>query len=152
RRGVSSGGATNPSILSKEQRRGFRVPINEMIALLHKHPFEIPLSVEGFSTDPKEMIITAEQFVMHFRHFPHVNIKVPIGWDELAVIAELRRRDIRVNCTCCMSYNQAIMAARAGANYVSLFWGRIRDIGYDAGSVVRQVRQTLREWQSSTEI
>ena len=36
-----------------------------------------------------------------------------------------------------MSYNQAIMAARAGANYVSLFWGRIRDIGYDAGSVVR---------------
>jgi transaldolase len=51
-----------------------------------------------------------------------------------------------------MSYNQAIMAARAGANFVSLFWGRIRDIGYDAGSVVRQVHQTFREWNTSTEI
>ncbi len=77
---------------------------------------------------------------------------MPIGWNELAVIAELRRRGIRVNCTCCMSYNQAIMAARAGANYVSLFWGRIRDVGYDAGSVVRQVHHTLREWNSESEI
>jgi len=51
-----------------------------------------------------------------------------------------------------MSYNQAIMAAGAGANYVSLFWGRIRDIGYDAGSVVRAVHETLREWDSDSEI
>ena len=51
-----------------------------------------------------------------------------------------------------MSYNQAVMAARAGANFVSLFWGRIRDIGYDAGSVVRQVSQTFRSWDSSAEI
>jgi transaldolase len=77
---------------------------------------------------------------------------VPIGWDELAVIAELHRRGIKVNCTCCMSYNQAVMAARAGADYVSLFWGRIRDIGYDAGYVVRQVHQTLREWNSDSQI
>src|SRR5262249_15035542 len=56
------------------------------------------------------------------------------------------------NCTCCMSYNQALMAARAGANYVSLFWGRIRDIGYDAGSVVRQVHETFRKWDSTSEI
>jgi transaldolase len=51
-----------------------------------------------------------------------------------------------------MSYNQAIMASRAGANYVSLFWGRIRDTGYDAASVVRQVHETFREWNSSSEI
>ena len=51
-----------------------------------------------------------------------------------------------------MSYNQAVMAAQAGANFVSLFWGRIRDIGYDAGAVVRQVSETFRSWGSSSEI
>jgi transaldolase len=51
-----------------------------------------------------------------------------------------------------MSYNQAIMASRAGANYVSLFWGRIRDTGYDASSVVREVHRTFREWDSPSEI
>ena len=59
------------------------------------------------------------------------------------MIAQLARRQVPVNCTCCMSYNQAVMAARAGARFVSLFWGRIRDIGYDAGFVVRQVKEAL---------
>jgi transaldolase len=98
------------------------------------------------------MIAQAEEFLSHFGHYPNLHIKVPIGWDELLVIAELRRRNIKVNCTCCMSYNQAIIAARAGANYVSLFWGRIRDIGYDAGSIVRQVRRTFKEWHADCEI
>jgi transaldolase len=152
KRGFPSGVTTNPSILSKEQRRDFREHINDMIALLKKYDADIPLSVEVFTAAPDEMLPQAEEFLSHFGHYPNLNIKVPVGWDELAVIAELRRRGIRVNCTCCMSYNQAIMAARAGANYVSLFWGRIRDIGYDAGSVVRAVHQALREWNSDSEI
>ncbi|HEY7156981.1 MAG TPA: transaldolase family protein [Gemmataceae bacterium] len=152
KRGFAKGVTTNPAILSREQRRDFREHINDMIALLREYDCDIPLSVEVFTTDPDEMLAQAEEFCSHFGHYPNLNIKVPIGWEELAVIAELRRRDIRVNCTCCMAYNQAIMAARAGANYVSLFWGRIRDIGYDAGSVVRQVHQTFREWDSESEI
>jgi transaldolase len=152
RRGFPSGVTTNPSILSKEQRRDFRAHINDMIALLKQYQCAIPLSVEVFTADPAAMLPQAEAFCSHFGHYPNLNIKVPIGWEELAVIAELRRRGIRVNCTCCMSYNQAILAAGAGANYVSLFWGRIRDIGYDAGVVVRQVHQTLREWRSDAEI
>jgi transaldolase len=152
KRGFPSGVTTNPSILSKEQRRDFREHINDMIAVLKKYNADIPLSVEVFTADPEEMLPQAEAFLSHFGHYPNLNIKVPVGWNELAVIAELRRRGIRVNCTCCMSYNQAIMAARAGANYVSLFWGRIRDIGYDAGSVVRAVHETLREWKSDSEI
>jgi transaldolase len=152
KRGFPSGVTTNPSILSREQRRDFRLHINDMIAVLQKYGCDIPLSVEVFTADPQEMIAQAEEFLGHFGHYPNLNIKVPVGWNELAVIAELRRRGIRVNCTCCMSYNQALMAARAGANYVSLFWGRIRDIGYDAGSIVRQVHQTLREWGGDSEI
>ena len=151
-RGFPCGVTTNPSILSKEQRRDFRLHINDMIRLLQKYNCEIPLSVEVFSDKVDTMISQAEEFLSNFGHYPYLNIKVPIGWDELKVIATLRRQGIRVNCTCCMSYNQAIMAARAGANYVSLFWGRIRDIGYDAGHVVRQVRATFREWSSEAEI
>jgi transaldolase len=152
KRGFPAGVTTNPAILSKEKQRDFREHINDMIAVLQQYHCRIPLSVEVFSTDPEEMLRQAEEFVQCFGHYPWINVKIPIGWDELAVIAELRRRGIEVNCTCCMSYNQAIMAARAGANYVSLFWGRIRDVGYDAGSVVRAVAKTLQESQSSSEI
>jgi transaldolase len=51
-----------------------------------------------------------------------------------------------------MSFNQAMMAANAGANFVSLFWGRIRDVGYDAATIVRQVRQTLDEHDNPAQI
>jgi transaldolase len=152
KRGFISGVTTNPSILSKEQKRDFRVHIKEIIGVLKNHDYDIPLSVEVFTDNPDQMIGQAEEFLSHFGHYKNINIKVPIGWGELAVIHQLRKRGIKVNCTCCMSYNQAIIAARAGANFVSLFWGRIRDIGYDAGSIVRQVHQTFREWSASSEI
>src|SRR5207302_3204799 len=139
KRGFASGITTNPSILSKEQRRDFRVHIREIISLLRQYEVMIPLSVELFTTDPDEMIRQADDFVTTFGDYEELAIKVPIGWDELRVIHHLRSMGVKVNCTCCMSYNQAIMASRAGANYVSLFWGRIRDTGYDAASVVREV-------------
>jgi len=151
-RGFPAGITTNPSILSKEEKGDFREHIKKIIGLIEKYGYDIPLSVEVFSTKPEEMVAQAEDFVRHFGAYRNLNVKVPIGWDELAVIRELRRRSVKVNCTCCMSYNQAIMAARAGANYVSLFYGRIRDTGYDAASIVRQVRATLREWSHPSEI
>ncbi len=151
-RGFPAGITTNPSILSKEEKGDFREHIKKIIGLIEKYGYDIPLSVEVFSTKPEEMVAQAEDFVRHFGAYRNLNVKVPIGWDELAVIRELRRRSVKVNCTCCMSYNQAIMAARAGANYVSLFYGRIRDVGYDAASVVRQVRATFREWSHPSEI
>jgi transaldolase len=144
-RGFPSGITTNPSILAKEEKADFREHINKIIELVQRYGYDIPLSVEVFSTRPEEMITQAEDFVRHFGHYPKLNVKIPVGWDELAVIRELRLRGIPVNCTCCMSYGQAMMAAAAGANYVSLFYGRIRDIGYDAAAVVRDVRATFRE-------
>jgi transaldolase len=151
-RGFPAGITTNPSILAKEEKGDFREHIRRIIDLVVKHGYEIPLSVEVFSTKPDEMVAQAEEFVRHFGSYAQLNVKVPVGWDELAVIRELRRRDIKVNCTCCMSYNQAIMAAQAGANYVSVFFGRIKDLGYDAGQVVRQLRATFRERQWPGEI
>jgi transaldolase len=151
-RGFAAGVTTNPSILSREEKGDFVEHIRKIINVLDKYGCDIPLSVEVFSTKPEEMIAQAEEFVRHFGHYRSLNVKIPIGWDELAVIRELRRRDIRVNCTCCMSYNQAIMAAMAGANFVSLFFGRIKDMGYDAASVVSQVRATFREARCPAEI
>ncbi len=152
KRGFASGITTNPSILSKEQKTDFKQHMQAIINLLRDYKLDIPFSVEVFTTDPQEMIRQAEDFVNSFGDYQNLNIKVPIGWNELEVIASLRKRGIKVNCTCCMSYNQAMMAANAGANFVSLFWGRIRDVGYDAGIVVREVHETLRRWNSPSQI
>jgi transaldolase len=151
-RGFASGITTNPSILSKEERRDFTTHIRDIIGLLNRYKSKISLSVELFTTDPDDMMLQADNFLDAFGDYEALAIKVPIGWNELRVIHHLRQRGARVNCTCCMSYNQAIMAARAGANYVSLFWGRIRDTGYDAASVVSEVHRTFKEWGSSSEI
>lgn len=151
-RGFISGITTNPSILSHEKKRAFAAHIRDIIDLMERYGERLPLSVELFTVDPDEMIVQAKDFVKQFGDYEGLVVKVPIGWNELRVIRELRKMGTAVNCTCCMSYNQALMAANAGASYVSLFWGRIRDTGYDAASVVRQVRQTFREWNAPSEI
>ncbi len=151
-RGFPAGITTNPSILSKEEKGDYRAHIKKIIDLVEKHGYDIPLSVEVFTTNPTEMIQQAEEFVRHFGSYRNLYIKIPIGWDELAVIRELRRRGIKINCTCCMSFNQAVMAALAGANFVSIFYGRIRDIGYDAASIVRVTHQVFRERRVPAEI
>jgi transaldolase len=140
-----------PSLLAKEERADFTEHIRKIIALMRRYQRELPLSVEVFTEDPMEMIRQAEQFVRAF-DYPHLTIKVPIGWDKLQVITDLRKRGIRVNCTCCMSFNQAVMAAQAGANYVSIFYGRIRDTGYDAKLVVEQVCRAFRDGSVKSEV
>lgn len=143
RRGFVRGITTNPSILSKEDRRGFKAVIQDIIDVLLRYGVSLPLSVEPFTTDPTELRRQAEGFLRDFGGYDNLVIKVPVGWDELEVIYQLRRQGARVNCTCCMSFNQAVMAAQAGADFVSLFWGRIRDTGYDAATVVRQTKNAF---------
>jgi transaldolase len=151
-RGIASGVTTNPSILSKEERRDYRDHIGEIIEVLSKNGRAIPLSVEVFTTDPVAMIAQAEDFIDHFGHYGALTIKIPVGWDELRVIAALAERGIAVNATCGMSLNQALMALNAGARYISLFWGRIRDTGYDASVVVSDVRSMMDRGGSDSEI
>lgn len=151
-RGFPSGVTTNPSILAKEERRDYRDHISDIIELLSKSAKPLPLSVEVFTTDPDEMIKQAEDFVHHFGHYEHLTIKVPVGWDELRVIAALADRGIAVNATCGMAVNQASMALNAGARYISLFWGRIKDTGYDPGAVVADVRVLMDRVGTQSEI
>ena len=152
KRGFAAGVTTNPSIMSKEKRTDFGLHIRRIIEVLQRFESPIPLSVEVFSLEPREMIRQALEFREQFGDYPGLNIKVPIGWNELAVMRELKKQGMRVNCTCCMSLNQAVMAAAAGADFVSLFYGRIRDIGYDAFSVVERTHRVFNESGVSSEI
>src|SRR5258708_12395098 len=112
----------------------------DFIGRLIKYNAIIPLSVELFTTHPGEMIRQAEQFIAAFGDYEQLAIKVPIGWNELRVIREIRRMGVQVNCTCCMSYNQAIMPSSAGANFLGFFCGRILDTRYDPPPVRPQPR------------
>lgn len=151
-RGIVSGITTNPSILSREEKGDFLTHIRAILGRVHYYSADnIPVSVEVFTNRLDEMLTQAKRLVADLAD-PSVVIKIPVGWDELAVIRELSDNGIWVNCTCCMSYNQAILAALAGAKYVSLFWGRIKDTGADAATVVRHVRATFREWNHPAEI
>jgi transaldolase len=152
KRGFAAGVTTNPSIMSKEKHTDFGMHIRRIIELLQSCECPIPLSVEVFSLEPREMVRQALEFREQFGDYPGLNIKVPIGWNELAVIRELKKQGMRVNCTCCMSLNQAVMAAAAGADFVSLFYGRIRDTGYDAFSVVERTHRVFSESGVSSEI
>lgn len=151
-RGFASGVTTNPSILAKEEKRDYRDHIRDIISVLKAHGGRLPLSIEVFSTDLDEMVRQAEGFVSDFGHYDGLTIKVPVGWAELQVVHALAGKGIAVNVTCGMSLNQAVMALNSGARYISLFWGRIRDTGYDASVVVNDVRELMDRSGSESEI
>ncbi|MBI2989741.1 MAG: hypothetical protein HYY51_00940 [Candidatus Magasanikbacteria bacterium] len=137
KRGFATGVTTNPSLLSKEPKSSFEGHIGKIVELIKRYAPGIHLSVEVFSKDPQEILRQAKQFVEQFQ-YPELSIKVQVGWDELATIKILSEQGISVNCTACMHSNQAMMAARAGARYVSLFWGRIRDGGLNDQSAEKR--------------
>lgn len=134
--GIVEGVTTNPSLFAKEPKGNFEEHIGKIIGLLFDHSSGgnllaeknqlKHLSVEVFSRDPEEILRQAERFQELFK-YPALSVKVQVGWNELAVIRKLAARGIKVNCTACMTVSQAAWAAKAGAKYASLFWGRIRD-------------------------
>jgi transaldolase len=136
--GFVKGVTTNPSILAKEPKGNYLEHLKKIVGLLDEHiqPADkknFSLSVEVFSDEPCEMVKQTEEFISHLQ-WPGLAIKIHInrgGRDNLAVINQLSRNGIDVNCTACMTVYQAMGAAAAGAKYVSLFWGRIRDGGLD---------------------
>lgn len=129
-RGLVNGITTNPSLLAKEPKTSFEEHVGKIIELIKRYKPGLHLSVEVFSRDPDEILKQAQHFVEKFA-YPELSIKVQIGWDELKTISKLNQAGISVNCTACMSVSQALLAAQAGAEYVSIFWGRIRDGGND---------------------
>jgi transaldolase len=135
--GVVAGVTTNPLILSREAGAQDLEPrIRDVIQASRG-----PVSVELTHETEAEML--AEAATYHAWDPQRVCIKVPFSELGLKVLSQLVRRGVSTNMTCMMSFNQAYMASLAGATYVSLFSGRIRDMGYDARPIIREMRAVL---------
>jgi len=135
--GILSGITTNPLIIAKE---GGNVDLETRI----KEVIEVSkgdVSVELTTETEKAMLDEAAKY--HAWNPDRICIKVPFSEIGLRVLHQLATRGVHTNVTCLMSYNQAYLAALAGATYVSLFSGRIRDMGYDVDPVIQETRNIL---------
>jgi transaldolase len=135
--GLCAGVTTNPLIIVRESAG---VDLKQHITAL----IEIgrgPTSVELTSETEAEMLAEAREY--HGWSPAHVVIKVPMSLLGLKVARALERERIPCNVTCLMSFNQAYMAAHAGASYVSIFSGRVKDMGYDVRPIIGQTRAAI---------
>lgn len=141
--GVLAGVTTNPSLVAAEGA-DFERRIVEICEIV-----DGPVSAEVTETGIVEAVRQGERLAgLH----PRVVVKVPTTPDGLTVCHELARRGIRVNMTLIFSLNQALMAARAGAAYVSPFAGRLDDIGHDGMAVVRDIVECFARYGLPTEV
>jgi len=135
--GVLSGVTTNPLIIAKEAPDAdLGERIREILSVSWGD-----VSVELTHETEKEMMEEALQY--HAWDPERITIKVPMSETGLRVLHQLAKRGIKTNVTCLMAMNQAYLAALAGATYVSIFSGRVRDMGYDVKPVIRSTREVL---------
>ena len=134
--GFISGVTTNPSLLAKEDPS---LDIKELILDIHKSVGG-HTSVEVVSTDKDGMLREAEEIL---KWFPEATIKIPFIPEGLAAVRELSNQGIPTNVTLLFTALQALIAANAGATYVSLFLGRLDDMGTDA---MQAVEDTVEIW------
>ena len=141
--GILSGATTNPSLLAKEQGEPGDI-IRRICDLV-----DGPTSAEVVSTDAAGMV--AEGRALHELH-EHVVVKTPFSKEGLAACKELSSDGIPVNMTLVFSANQALLAAEAGATYISCFMGRLDDISVDSTAVVQEIVAALRPGGTTTEV
>ncbi|WP_127076814.1 fructose-6-phosphate aldolase [Rhodomicrobium lacus] len=131
-KGLLDGVTTNPSLIAKTGRN-FLETIREICAIVSG-----PVSAEVSSTDAETMIAEGRKLA---RIAENVTVKVPLTWDGLKACRTLANEGTMVNVTLCFSANQALLAAKAGASFVSPFVGRLDDIGEDGLGLIRDIRQ-----------
>ena len=130
--GIICGVTTNPSLIAKEGR-DFGEVIREIAAI-----------VDGpISGEVKATTLDAEGIIQEAREIaaihPNIVVKIPMTAEGLKAIKFLSKEGVKTNCTLIFSANQALLAARAGADYVSPFLGRLDDIGTPGIELVRQI-------------
>ena len=133
--GVIDGVTTNPLIIVKSGVKDLETHMKKILALDTGH-----VSIEVTSNELDEMLAQARWFASWDKD---AVIKLPMNVNGLKACKTLTAEGIKTNVTACMSTKQAILAAKAGATYVSIFWARIEDMGYDASTVVKETREIL---------
>lgn len=134
---------TNPSLIAREGRDFIQV-VREITAIM-----DGPVSAEAVSTQAPAMIAEAEQLAsIH----PNIVVKIPINAEGLKAVKALSAKGVKTNVTLVFSANQALLAALAGATYVSPFVGRLDDVGYDGIELIRTIMEVYSNYGLETEV
>lgn len=141
--GIIDGVTTNPSLVAKE-KRDYRELIPEIISIVQG-----PISVEVMSTDAENMV---KEALIISEWSQNIVVKIPMIPEGLKAVKKLDANGVKTNVTLVFSVNQALLAAKAGASYISPFVGRLDDIGHDGMIIVRDAREIFEKYQFKTEI
>lgn len=141
--GIVDGVTTNPTLISRENK-GFLPLVEEICSIVPG-----PVSVEVTATEADGMVKEAREYA---KISDNVVIKVPINLQGLRVIKELHSLDIKTNCTLIFSASQALLAAKAGATFVSPFVGRIDDISGNGMELVEDIVRIYDNYTLETEV
>jgi transaldolase len=142
--GIIDGVTTNPSLIAKSGK-GFKETVLHICELLP----DGDISAEVVATEYDQMLKEALEVSSWA---PNVVVKVPFIQPGVKLITTLRERDIRVNCTLVFSLSQALLAAKAGANYISNFVGRVDDISGDGMEAVRDTVDMVNNYGFESEV
>ena len=132
--GVVDGVTTNPSLIAKSGRK-FEDVVKEITQVVKG-----PISVEAVSTTADELVAEAKKLAAYGEH---IVVKIPMTAEGLKAVKVLSKLGIKTNVTLIFSANQALLAAKAGATYVSVFVGRLDDRGQDGMEVIEEVMNIL---------
>lgn len=141
--GILDGVTTNPSLVAKEKRE-YNDLMKEICSVVKGD-----VSAEVISTDTEGMIEEARKLV---KLAENIVVKLPLTKDGLKALRAVRAEGIRVNVTLCFSATQALLAAKAGANFISPFIGRLDDRGHDGMALIREIRQIYDNYGFETEV
>jgi len=141
--GMVDGVTTNPSLVSKEQRP-FSDILADICALV-----DGPISAEVVSLDADGMVAEARELA---KIHDNIVVKVPMIEEGLKAVKRLTAENIKTNVTLVFSSTQALLAAKAGATYVSPFVGRLDDISQDGMELISDIMTILRNYGFSTEV
>lgn len=142
--GVISGVTTNPTLIAREEGRDFHEIIREICELVQG-----PVSAEVISQDLNWILREARELASIDSH---VVVKIPVTPEGLSAVKVLSGEGVRANVTLVFSALQALLAARAGAAYVSPFIGRIDDTGQEGMDVLDDIMGIVENYQFSTEV
>jgi transaldolase len=142
-RGMVDGVTTNPSLVAKEGR-DFRTVIDEIASFVKG-----PISLEVVSEDAEGMLKEARDLN---GWIDNAAIKIPMTWEGLKAVKVCADEGIQTNVTLCFSPNQALLAAKAGATFVSPFIGRLDDIGQDGMGIIEGIVQIYQNYGIETEV
>ena len=146
--GILDGVTTNPSLMAKEGITGHGNILEHYRKICHLVPGGA-ISAEVLATDYDRMIAEGRELA---GLNPQIVVKVPITQDGLRAIRTFTQSGIKTNCTLVFSAAQALLAAKAGATYVSPFLGRLDDIDADGLDLIRQIRQIYDNYHIDTKI